>query len=112
MIGILIITQAYITSDNFNRATLGEGGAQMNGLLALYTMERDLRMAGWAINNANARACGNMYWYYGGAYSANNGGTKPNVRVGPVVITADFSRPKRRYVGPHASEIASVAFFV
>ena len=38
LIGILVITQAYINSDNFNRATLGEGGAQMNGLVALYSI--------------------------------------------------------------------------
>jgi len=93
MIGILIISQAYIASDNFNRATLGEGGAQMNGLIALYTMERDMRMSGWAINNAQARGCGNMYWYYNGNYSANNGGPLPNVRVAPVVITADTVTP-------------------
>jgi len=94
MIGILVITQAYITSDNFNRATLGEGGAQMNGLVALYSIERDMRMSGWGINNAQARGCGNMYWHYNGAYSANNGGgTLPNVRVAPVVITADTVTP-------------------
>ena len=44
LIGILIITQAYIMSDNFNRATLGEGGAQTNGLLALYSLEKDARI--------------------------------------------------------------------
>ena len=94
MIGILVITQAYLVSDNFNRATLGEGGAQLNGLVALYSIERDLRMAGWAINNAQARGCGNMYWQYNGTYSANNaGGTLPNVRVAPVVITADTVTP-------------------
>ena len=36
LIGILIITQAYLTNDRFNRSTLGEGGAQTNGLAALY----------------------------------------------------------------------------
>lgn len=93
LIGILIITQAYITSDNFNRATLGEGGAQMNGLVALYSIERDMRMAGWGINNAPARGCGNMYWHYNGAYSANNGGALPDVRIAPVVITVTPANP-------------------
>ena len=32
--------------------------------------------------------------------------------VSSVVITADFSRPKRRYAGPQRSASASVAFFV
>ncbi len=95
LIGILIITQAYITSDNFNRATLGEGGAQMNGLIGLYSLERDLRMSGWGINNAEARGCGNLYYYnsVANAYSTNTPGTLPNVRVAPVVITADTGTP-------------------
>lgn len=87
MIGILIITQAYITSDNFNRSTMGEGGAQMNGLLALYSVERDLRQAGWGINNSQARGCGNLLYHYDGGYSTAAGGALPDVRVAPVVIT-------------------------
>ena len=94
MIGILIITQAYITSDNFNRSTLGEGGAQMNGLLALYSVERDMRMAGWGINNSGALGCGNIFWYYDPSYSSNiAGGTLPNITLAPVVITADIVTP-------------------
>lgn len=94
MIGILIITQAYITSDNFNRATLGEGGAQMNGLLALYSIERDVRMAGWGFNNSAALGCGNIYWYYDPNYSSNvGGGTLPNITLAPVVITHNTVTP-------------------
>src|SRR5690606_30156878 len=69
MIGVLIITHVYITSDNFNRSTLGEGGAQTNGLIALYTIERDLRMGGYGIANTDALGCGNIYWYYDPDYS-------------------------------------------
>lgn len=94
LIGILIITQAYITSDNFNRSTLGEGGAQMNGLVALYSMERDVRMAGWGINNSGALGCGNIFWYYDPSYSSNiGGGTLPNITLAPVVITVDTVTP-------------------
>jgi type IV pilus assembly protein PilW len=89
LIGILIITQAYITSDNFNRSTMGEGGAQMNGLLALYSVERDLRQAGWGINNSQARGCGNLLYHYNGGYSVAAGGALPDVRVAPVVITTN-----------------------
>jgi prepilin-type N-terminal cleavage/methylation domain-containing protein len=49
LVGILAMTQAYLTSDRFNRSTTGEGSAQTGGLIALYQMERDLRMAGYGI---------------------------------------------------------------
>lgn len=88
MIGILIITQAYITGDKFNRSTLGEGGAQTNGVIALYTIERDLRMSGYGLNNSGALGCGNIYWYYDPSYSSNvGGGTLPNLTLAPAVIT-------------------------
>jgi type IV pilus assembly protein PilW len=94
MIGILIITQAYITSDNFNRSTLGEGGAQTNGLVALFTVERDARLAGYGIASSAALGCGNIYWYYDPAYSSNiSGGSLPNIALAPVVITSDTTAP-------------------
>jgi type IV pilus assembly protein PilW len=87
LIGILIITQAYITGDRFNRSTLGEGGAQTNGLIALYSMERDVRLAGYGIANSNVLGCGLAHWYYNGTYATVDGGTLPDIRVAPVVIT-------------------------
>jgi type IV pilus assembly protein PilW len=94
MIGILIITQAYVTSDNFNRSTLGEGGAQTNGLIALFTVERDARLAGYGIASSAALGCGNIYWYYDPNYSSNiSGGSLPNIALAPVVITSDTTAP-------------------
>lgn len=88
LIGILIITQAYLTNDRFNRSTLGEGGAQINGLVALYSVERDVRMAGYGLNTSGALGCGNIYWYHDPAYSSNvAGGTLPNLTLAPVVVT-------------------------
>jgi type IV pilus assembly protein PilW len=88
MIGIIIIMQAYLTGDTFNRATLGEGSTQTNGLMTLYTIEREMRTAGYGINSAAALSCGNLRWHYSGQYSANvAGGTLPNVTIAPVVIT-------------------------
>jgi type IV pilus assembly protein PilW len=87
LIGILIITQAYITGDRFNRSTLGEGGAQTNGLIALYNVERDVRLAGYGIANSNVLGCGLLHWHYAGAYAVVDGGPLPNIRIAPVVIT-------------------------
>ena len=93
LIGILIITQAYLASDNFNRSTLGEGGAQTNGTIALFTVQRDLRMAGYGIADSRALGCGNINFYYNSNYSVNLGGTLPNVTLAPVLITASAGAP-------------------
>lgn len=88
MIGILIITQSYLVNDSFTRSTLGEGGAQTNGLIALYTVERDVRMAGYGLSSSGALGCGSIYWYYDPSYSSNvSGGTLPNLTLAPVLIT-------------------------
>lgn len=90
MIGILIITNAYITGENFQRSTLGESGAQTNGLVALYTIERDARTSGYGLNNSGALGCGQIYWYFDPSYSSNiGGGTLPNLTLAPVLITVD-----------------------
>jgi len=95
MIGILIITQAYISSDNFNRATIGEGGAQTNGLIALYSVERDVRAAGYGIADSTALGCGEVYWFYDPNYSKNiNAGSPlPRIRLAPIYITTNGTAP-------------------
>jgi type IV pilus assembly protein PilW len=87
LIGILIITQAYLASDNFNRSTLGEGGAQTNGTIALFTIQRDLRMSGYGLADSRALGCGTINWYYDPNYSGSLGGTLPNLTLAPIVIT-------------------------
>ena len=93
LIGILIITQAYITGDRFNRSTLGEGGAQTNGLIGLYTVERDVRLAGYGIANSGALGCGNIYWYYDPDYSGSAGGTLPDIELAPLLIKVTAGEP-------------------
>lgn len=93
LIGILIITQAYITGDRFNRSTLGEGGAQTNGLIALYTVERDVRLAGYGIANTAALGCGDIHWYYDPSYSGSAGGTLPDIELAPILITVTAGEP-------------------
>ena len=95
MIGIVIITQAYLTSDNFNRSTLGESGAQTNGLIGLYTIERDVRNAGYGIADSAALGCGEIYWYFDPNYSSNvqPGSTLPKISLAPVMIDTDTTAP-------------------
>lgn len=97
LIGILVMTQAYLVGENFNRATLGEGGAQTNGMLALFQIERDARMSGYGIASTEALNCGELNWYYEGAYSPNitAGSTLARVTVAPVLIAVTAGVPDR-----------------
>ncbi|MGA8006567.1 MAG: PilW family protein [Burkholderiales bacterium] len=93
LIGILIITQAYLTSDKFNRSTLGAGSGQTNGLIALFTIERDAEMAGYGLNQSAALGCGTLYYYYNGNYSVNVPGQSvgtalPPLNLAPVYINS------------------------
>jgi type IV pilus assembly protein PilW len=89
LIGIVIISQVFIVNENYKRSTTSAGGAQTNGALALFSIERDARMAGWGISWSAALACSSIQWYYDGAYSnpPQAGGTLPALTVAPVVIT-------------------------
>lgn len=95
LVGILAMTQAYLMSEQFNRATTGEGSAQTGGLVALYTMERDLRMAGYGIASSSALGCGTIDWYYDPNYSASitAGSPLPTLTLAPVVITSSGTNP-------------------
>lgn len=95
LVGILAMTQAYLTSDRFNRSTTGEGSAQTGGLIALYQMERDVRMAGYGIASSSALGCGTIDWYYDPHYSAsiNPSSPLPVLTLAPVAITTNGTNP-------------------
>jgi type IV pilus assembly protein PilW len=93
LIGMLIITQAYIASDSFNRSTLGEGGAQTNGTIALFSVERDVRQSGYGIADSRALGCGTIKYYIQPNYSVAAGGTLPDVTLAPVTITTTAGAP-------------------
>jgi type IV pilus assembly protein PilW len=46
LVGILVITSVFIQSQGQSRTTMGASNAQENALIALATLEQDLRMAG------------------------------------------------------------------
>jgi len=104
LIGIVIITHLYITNDRYKRSTIGGGTAQINGTVALYTLERELRMAGYGINHSLALGCtcagvncSPVQYYYNGNSSfppagAAAGALPPRV-LAPVVITDNPGGP-------------------
>lgn len=100
LIGIIIISHLYVTNEQYKRSTTGAGAAQVNGAVALYTIERDLRMAGYGINHSAALGCkctgvecSPLRYYYNKSYSAFAGATAPAAgeevpsrTIAPVVI--------------------------
>jgi type IV pilus assembly protein PilW len=91
LIGIVIITHLYLTNEQYKRSTTGAGTAQVNGAVALYTMERDVRMAGFGLNHSGAMGCSSVQYFYDGAYSSPpgppGGGALPPLNFVPVFIT-------------------------
>jgi type IV pilus assembly protein PilW len=102
LIGITIITHLYITNEKYKRSTTGSGQAQVNGAIALYVLERDIRMAGFGLNHSGALgcscdtaanpACSPLQYYRGGAYAAPTG-TLPALHFVPVLITETANQP-------------------
>jgi type IV pilus assembly protein PilW len=57
LIGIVIITQAYVVSEDQKRTTVSGGEAQQNGILALQFIQQELLMAGYGTVAAGALGC-------------------------------------------------------
>lgn len=90
LIGIVLINQSQIVFENYKRSTTSAGDAQVNGAIALYTIERELRMAGYGFSHSGALGCSSIQWHYNGTYSSPPGaaaGALPTLSFSPVVIT-------------------------
>lgn len=94
LIGIVVITQTYLVNENYKRSTTSAGGAQTNGSLALFSIERDARMSGWGLAWSTVFGCGGVRWYYDGlGYSNPPGGPLPALAAAPIVITDGGAGP-------------------
>lgn len=61
---ILIITQAIAMFETQKRTTTTGSDAQQNGLLGLFSIEQDVRLAGAGFNSADLFQCLNQYSYF------------------------------------------------
>jgi type IV pilus assembly protein PilW len=57
LIGSIVIFQVFAVSENQKRTTTGGADAAQSGLLALYSIEREARMAGFGINYLQLLGC-------------------------------------------------------
>ena len=91
MLGILAIMQAFAVNERYKENAVGTSGAQTNGSIALFTIERDVRMAGYGITSTAALGCSTIQYHYDGSYSNPPGGgagaALPTLIMAPVVIT-------------------------
>ena len=79
LISTLIVMQVFATFEGQKRTTTGGADAQTNGSLALFTIERDLRMAGYGFNSTNALGCR--------VNRAFNGASLTPLTLAPVLIS-------------------------
>ena len=101
LIGITIITHLYLTNEKYKRSTTGSGAAQVNGAIALYTVERDIRGAGYGVNHSSALSCtctpspcSPIQYHYNGVYSPMGAATAlPILIPAPVVIASTAGTP-------------------
>jgi type IV pilus assembly protein PilW len=57
LFGIIAVSQVFAVSEQQKRITTGGSSTQQNGSIALMTMERTLRMAGYGFNDTKALGC-------------------------------------------------------
>ena len=65
LIGIVVIMQVFAVSEGFKRTATSGTDAQVNGSIALYLLERELRFAGFGLNNPIVAGCFTVSVYNG-----------------------------------------------
>jgi len=75
LIGLTWVTQIYLQNQSAQRTTISEGGVNSGGAYATSILERDLRMAGFGIQQTSALNCPTLT------------SVTPNITIAPAVIT-------------------------
>lgn len=104
LLGAIAMLQIFALSEGQKRTTTSGSDAQSNGAIALYTIERDVRMAGYGMTNELALGCNINASYDGAAFtwvlapiritSGGLNGEPDSIRV-MASSKSDFSTPYR-----------------
>jgi len=86
-IGMIIIFQVFEVSESIKRTTTSGGDAQQNGVIALYTMERDFKNAGMGFNDTGFVGC-NIIGYDNKRATPNFPPAGVTMKLAPVFITS------------------------
>jgi type IV pilus assembly protein PilW len=84
LIGVLVIFQVFAVNEDVRRTTTAGSDEQTSGLLALLRLERELRLAGFGINDFDLMGC-TMSMYD----NLNAPPNVPNFALAPVQITSN-----------------------
>src|SRR6266850_907043 len=84
LIGMIIIFQVF---EGIKRSTTSGGDAQQNGVIALYTMERDFKNAGMGFNDTTFVGC-NIIGYDNKRATPNFPPAGVTMKLAPVFITS------------------------
>ncbi len=87
MIGIIVIFQMLDVSEKRKRTTGSGADAQISGTMALYSLERDLRQAGFGFGMAASSSYGNLIGCNVSIYDGNTPARSFTQILSPVVIT-------------------------
>jgi len=60
LIGIVVMMQTFAVSEGFKRTATSGTDAQINGGVAMYMIQRELRMAGYAMNDLMVQGCSSV----------------------------------------------------
>jgi len=64
LIGIVVIMETYAVSEGYRRTTTSGSDAQVNGAIAMYLMQRELRIAGYNLQPYIANQCTTVVLWY------------------------------------------------
>ena len=87
LIGMIIIFQVFEVSEGIKRSTTSGGDAQQNGVIALYTMERDFKNAGMGFNETAFVGC-DIVGYDSKRATPNFPPAGVTMKLAPVFITS------------------------
>jgi type IV pilus assembly protein PilW len=87
LIGMIIIFQVFEVSEGIKRSTTSGGDAQQNGVIALYTMERDFKNAGMGFNDTTFAGC-NIIGFDNKRATPNFPPAGVTMKLAPVFITS------------------------
>lgn len=80
VIGIVVMMQTFSVSEGFKRTATSGTDAQINGAVALYMIEREVRLAGYGMNSMIPSGCATIRVWN------NNTGTGMDLRMTPFEI--------------------------
>jgi type IV pilus assembly protein PilW len=80
LIGIVVIMQTFAVSEGYKRTATTGSDAQVNGGMALYLVEREVRLAGYGLNQLMSNGCQSVVSYN------STSGTSSSVRFVPFEI--------------------------